>query len=512
VADRDVDLDETPGLVRVLRVLGEHWIVIAVCAVLAAVVAFVYVEHKPNQYTATASLQFTTNSLPDEVAGVGGGGALDPEGEKATNVQLVTTTAVAKLVVKQLKLKASPAEVLGRVTASDPQNDYVVDVSATDTDPAMAAAIANAFAQQYVVYSQEQNQEQLIKGQQLIEQRAAKLPPSATADLANLNALSQKLLLLQAVAEANARVANTAETPGSPSSPDRKGTVAVALVFGLLLGIGLAFALNILNNRVSSWEEFSKLYDLPELAAIPQLPRAPRTSKERDIELEPFRILNNSLSLFAPGHDVKSVLVTSAVPAEGKTTVALGLVRAAALAGRDVILVEADIRRPSLSEKVHIDTHAGGLAAVMFDHVDPTELLQTPFPDMPHLRVLPAGPVPSEAANLLRSQDLARALGSLSLHADLLVIDAAPLLPVVDTRLLLDEVDLDAHLIVARVGLTKREDIRAVRSLIEQRSLQRVGLVINALASSGRRYYYGADAPAGTSGRHASGAEVGAKL
>jgi succinoglycan biosynthesis transport protein ExoP len=495
MAERDTEPTETPGLVRALRVVRERWLVIALCAIVAAGAAFAYVEHKANQYTATASLQFTANSLPSQVAGVGGGQSLDPEGEKATNVQLVTTTSVAELVIKELHLKKSSSELLGQVVASDPQNDYVVDIAATDGDPGLAANIANAFAQQYVVYSREQSQEQLIKGQQLIEQRAARLPATDTVDRANLAALSQKLLLLQAVATANARVANTAETPESPSSPKRTATVLVALIFGLLAGVALSFLLNMLNSRVQAWEEFAALYGLPELAAIPQLPRAPRTSREREMELEPFRILNNSLSLLAPGQDVKTVLVTSGVPGEGKTTVAVGLARAAALSGSDVILVEADLRRPSLASRLRIDPKAAGLASVLFDGADPVELLQSPFPGMPRFRALPAGPVPADAANMLRPHDLTRALSSLSQQADLLVIDAAPLLPVVDTRLLLDEFELDTHLIVARVGLTKRDEIRAVRALIEQRHLANVGLVINALSSSIGRDYYGGDTP-----------------
>src|ERR1035437_6296653 len=326
--EQDPELTETPGLVRALRVLRERWLLIALCGVVAAGAAFAYVEHKPNQYTATAALQFTTNSLPSQVAGVGGGQSFDPEGEKPTNVQLVTSTSVAELVIKQLHLKKSSSELLGQEVASDPQNDYVVDVAVTDGDPVLAAKIANAFAQQYVVYSQEQSQEQLIRGQQLIEQRAARLPATDTVDRANLAALSQKLLLLQAVATGNARVANTAAPPESPSSPKRTATVAVALIFGLLAGVALAFLLNMLNSRVKLWEELSDLYGVAALAGGPQLSRRTPTARDREIELEPFRILYNSLALLAPGHDVKTALITSAVPGEGKTTVAIGLARA----------------------------------------------------------------------------------------------------------------------------------------------------------------------------------------
>jgi capsular exopolysaccharide synthesis family protein len=491
--ERDSETTETPGLVRALQVLRGRWVVIVLCVLVSLVVAVAYVEHKPNQYIATASLQFTTNSLPSQVAGVGSGQSLDPEGEKNTNVQLVTTTPVAESVIEALKLKTTPAELLGEVSASDPQNDYVVDIEVTNENPRVAARIANAFAQQYVVYSQRQNEEQLVKGQQLIARRAAQLPPGESTDRANLNALSQKLLLLQAVATANARVANVASVPQSPSSPNRKATAVVAVIFGLLLGVGLAFLLNLLNTRVRSWEEIEELYGARSLAGIPQRRRA-GTAREREIELEPFRMLRNGLSLLAPDGAVRTVLVTSAVPGEGKTTVAIGLANAAAQAGADVVLVEADLRRPSFSQRLRVDGSAPGLVDALFEGEDPLELLQSPFPDLPRLQVLTAGRVPPDAPNRLRPYELTRAFEALRAHAALVVIDTAPLLPVVDTRILLDQLALDAQLVVARMGVTNREDIRNARSLLEDRGLRRsVGLVVNALPARLRNYYYGED-------------------
>jgi succinoglycan biosynthesis transport protein ExoP len=269
--------------------------------------------------------------------------------------------------------------------------------------------------------------------------------------------------------------------------------VAVALIFGLLAGVALAFLLNLLNSKVKLWEELSDLYGVAALAGIPQLSRRTATARDREIELEPFRILHNSLALLAPGQDINTALITSAVPGEGKTTVAIGLARAAALSGNDVVLVEADLRRPSFAERLSVDGRAPGLAAVLFDGEDPMELLQTPFPGIPRLRVLPAGAVPQDAANRLRPHDLTRAFEGLSARLDLIVIDSAPLLPVVDTRVLLDEVAIDATLIVARAGVTRREEIRGVRALLDHRGLTNVGLVVNGLTSSTGSYYYGDD-------------------
>jgi capsular exopolysaccharide synthesis family protein len=480
-----------------LDVLRERWWIVALCAIVSLLVAVVYVERQPKEYTATSALQFTANSLPSQVAGVPTNQSADPEGEKSTNLQLVTTTPVAALVVKALHLEITPAELLDQVSASNPRDDYIIDISATERDPKLAAQIANAFAQQYVIYSQQQNENQLIKGEQLINQRYAQLPATDTVDRANLHALAQKLLLLKAVQTGNARVADTATTPSAPSSPKKKTTAAAALVVGVLLGIGLAFLLNMLDRRVKSWDEFKELYGFPELASIPQLPNNPRTASEREIALEPFRILQNGLSLLAPDHQVKTVLVTSAVAGEGKTTVACGLARAAALSGRRVVLIEADLRHPSFTYQLPLEEGTPGLASALFYDEDPLGLLQSPIPGLDRLRVLPAGRIPRKATNLLRPAALMEVVASLSSQADLIVIDSAPLLPVVDTRALLGELSIDACLIVARAGKTKREEARRARSVLDQARSAGVGLVINALPEVTGGYYYGEE-PTGT--------------
>ncbi len=479
-----------------------------ICACVCFGVALLYARHQTKMYTATAQLQFTANTLPSQVAGVQQTQSVDPEGDKATNVALVTTLPVASLVAKSLKLNISPSQLLEQVTASNPQNDYIVNVSATNTDPHFAANVANSFAQQYVVYSQQQNESQLIKGEQLIDKRYAELPANDNVNRANLRALYQKLLLTQAVQTANAHVVNTATPPSSPSSPKTKQLAAVALVLGLLVGVGFAFLLNLFDRRVRSWEEFEELYGMSTLASIPLVPRLvprrPRAPGELETAIEPFRILHNSLSVLRSPRRVKTVLVTSAIPGEGKTTVALGLARAAALSGQEVILVEADLRRPTLQQQLlqegsvrigqgslELSGESRGLTSVLLDGANPLDLLTTSMPGVERLKLLFGGPVNLAATNLMRSGRLAKAFDLLVSQADLVVIDSAPLLPVVDTQLLLDEVAIDACLIVARVGTTTREQARRARAIFDRRQLSNTGLVINGISEIADGSYYG---------------------
>jgi polysaccharide biosynthesis transport protein len=481
---------EVPGIVQALRVLRERWWVIAICGLVAMVSALVYVERQPKQYTATSKLQFTSNNIPSQVAGVPESQSIDPEGEKATNLQLVTTTPVATQVIKTLKLNTTAPELLEEVTASNPNNDYIVDVSVTDAHPGRAAAIANAFAEQYVIYSQQEKEAQLVRGEQLINQKLAQLPPDDTTDRANLRNLSQKLLLLQAVQTGNAKVVGTATVPGSPSSPKVKSTVLIALIVGLLLGVGLAFLLNLIDRRVKSLEELEQLYGLPAMASIPQLPRRMQTGREFEPALEPFRILHNGLALVAQGKKVKVVLLTSAVAGEGKTTAAIGLARASALSGLKVILVDADLRRPSLGAQLGLtSSREEGLTTALFQGKDPLDLLSSPEDEVDQLQVLTSGPVPLHATDMLRSDQLSDVFAAIAAAADIVVIDAAPLLPVVDTRTLLDEVAIDACLIVGRVGTTTRDQTRRVRTVLDRRKLTGLGLVVNDPTETGTTYY-----------------------
>lgn len=492
---------ETPGLLNALGVLRRRWWLPLLCALACAVVAALLDSREHKQYTAAASLRFTTNTLPSQVAGVQENEAIDPEGNKATDVQLVTSTPVAELVIKDLKLHMSATELLANVSASNPQDDYIVQLSANDESPSLATAIANAFVREYVTYSQQQNEAQLIKGEQLIDQRFAELPATDTTDRANLRSLYQKLLLLQAVQTSNAQVVDTATVPTSPTSPKVKDTVAIALLVGMLIGVGLAFLLNLLDRHVKSWEELEELYGVSALASIPPIPRKLR---DRETALEPFRILHNSLSTLSPSGDVRTVLVTSAVPGEGKTTIAFGLARAAALSGRSVILVEADFRRPTLQQQLQTGTYPvgpgatraasddpRGLSSVLRNDGDALDILRSPVPGLENLKVLFAGPVRMNALNVTSAHNLKRVIGTLQSHADLVVIDSAPLLPVVDTRVLLDEAPIDACLIVARTGLATREEARRTRSVFDRRHLEGIGLVINSISEVADDKYYG---------------------
>ena len=472
--------------------LRERWWVVLISVVACVAVALALTLHATKEYTATAKLLFAENPLITEVGGTAPAPTADPQADQATNLLLVTTSEVAAAVKQALASPLSVSQLLDSVTTTADQSSNIVDVSATDTNPARAALIADAFADQYVALSKSQSQQQVLSGEQLITQQLKALPqtPANAANRANLELALQKLEAVAAVQAGNAQVVDRAMVPTSPSSPNKKVNLIVAFVFGLALGVGLAFLLNLLDRRLKSVEDFEEAYGTRALAAIPWLRRGPAVVDP--VAAEQFLILRSGLSVLTPPRrDARVVLVTSAVAGEGKTTVAIGMARAAATAGQTVILVETDFKRPALRARLGFGDDGMGLSSVLAGGADPGSLLYSPVPGLPNLLVMTSGPLPPSSAALLRDAEMGRLLERLAVDADLVVLDAPPLLPVADAQALLDHAQLDAYVIVGRANFTKREEARDVRQRLERRKLTGVGLVVNGVHHvAGGDYYH----------------------
>ena len=330
----------------------------------------------------------------------------------------------------------------------------------------------------------------MLAGERLLTAKLNAVPATDTASRANLEAALRKLLVLEAVQTANAQVVDRAAEPGTPSSPNLKLNVLLALVFGLVLGVGLAFLLNLFDRRLTSVEDVEDQYDTRALASIPRL-QLRRTRPLDRTQIEPFLILRAGLSVLNARRDTRVVLVTSAVPGEGKTSVAIGLAYAVASSGQNVILLEADTKRPVLASRLRVDNNSnGGLTTALVGGIPANSLLQVPFDDLPTLLVMPSGPPEANSATLLRSGEMGHLIEQLGETADLVVIDAPPLLPVADAQALLEHPELDAVLIVARVDFTKRDEARRAHQLLQRRNLPAIGLVVNDVRDlAGGEYY-----------------------
>jgi tyrosine-protein kinase len=481
------------SFVRALRIARERWWVIGVAAIVCAAAAYAVSTTSTKEYEAKSKILFRNPGFSNALVGAEVfAPSIDPERDASTNVLLVKSNEVAEQVKKKLALETTTSDLLDNIDVQVEENADVAGIIAKDPDPAQAAKISDAFAEQYVLFRQQADRKKVADAETLLRQRRDSLPADETAERRELSGALQKLVALEAVQTGNAEVIDRASVPTSPSSPKPKRDAAIALIFGALLGTALAFVLDFFDRRVKSVEEFEEIYGLRALATVPQSAFVARGREGRTAAFEPYRVLSNTLGYLMRPQDGRIVLVTSAIDGEGKTSVSINLARAVALAGQPVALVETDLRQPSFARYFRFDETSPGLTTALVARQPAREFLRTISPTLRDLSVLPSGPLPPNPTELLQSGQMRDLLVELSSGGRWVILDAPLLLSIADAQVLLDHPQVDACLIVARAYRTTRDEARQARAIVDQHRLNPLGLVVTgAREAEGTYRYYG---------------------
>lgn len=279
-----------------------------------------------------------------------------------------------------------------------------------------------------------------------------------------------------------------ASAGGQPLSPNVHRNLLTGLALGLVLGVVTALVQNSLDTRLRTSAEVEESSRLPVLATIPLENRGRSLvvqSYPRSQRAEAIRQVRANLQFAALDVPLQVLVVTSAVPEEGKTAVASDLALACAEAGQSVIVVDADLRRPRLLEA--FDVAAGpGLTDVLVGNADLEQCLRA-HPGV-SLQILTSGTLPARPSELLGSQAMAHLIDGLAARVDLVIIDSAPLLPVADTSSLLANVD--AVLVVTRLNSTTRRQLRSAVERLRSFQTRIVGVVSNGGRTAESDGYY----------------------
>lgn len=494
------ELTERTGLEHALRVLRRRWKLIVLCAVLVAGAAVGFSVIQQKKYTTSASLLFTSQQFDQELFGTSAAPTLqNPTAVQATNVDLVSLPVVATRTANALHL--SKGLVHSEVSVSQTGQSNIVQVSVTDPHPARAALIANTYVNQFVIFRRQADRAQLASARHLVKQQLAKLnrrQRAGSVGQALLNRANQ-LGVLAALQTGNAEVAQTAGVPGGPSSPKTKRNGALGLLIGLLLGLVLAFVLERLDHRLREPSELERLYGVPVLSVVPQsraLAMEPYDSLPAS-DLESFALLRARLRYFNVDRRVDSLLVTSALSGEGKTTVALNLAIIESLTGnRNVLLFELDLRRPSLGKRLGISA-SPGTAEVLSGNASLEDALTRV--ETPHgangrgpttgFTLLPSGAIPPNPVELLSSRALTELLETLTQRFDIVVVDSPPVTLVSDAIPLVQHVS--GVLVVARMEHTTISAARHAAEQLTNLKAPTLGVVANAVPPKDRAYYFG---------------------
>jgi succinoglycan biosynthesis transport protein ExoP len=495
-------LRESDGLAGALAVLRRRWPIVVGVTLVCVLISVVRHERAAKSYTATASVAFQSGTLPDAALQIFPSGSSEPQREANTEVLIAHSPEVAQGVRQQLHSPASTEALLNQAKVEAAPSADILDISASSSSSQYSAQLANAFAEQYLAFRARTELAGISAAQTNLKRQIAALPPGSS-ERANLQQSLQRLSELQAVAGGGANVIGRASPPTSPTGSSLTVAAAVGLLIGLALSLSLVFLLESLDRRIKTLEECERDYRLPALVGVPQSGFRRQRAAERAELLEPYRILRSALDFAAVTHRLDTLLITSAVSGEGKTTVAVDLAHTVALAGRRVVLVELDLRRPTFTEHFGIAFDAGLTTALTESGAVVSELLVEPFSELPNLSLLPAGRVPHNPSELLGSPRISEIVGELASEEGIVIIDAPPLNPVADAQVLLDNPAIHASLIVARLNRLTRDAARRARGILDRHMVEPVGLVVTGMHESSRygySAYRNADATVATDG------------
>ena len=438
-----------------LRVLRRRWRIVAALLALALVTAVTVTATSTRIYQADAEVFV---SLQDTNAGSTSNayqGNLFSQERVKSYAKIANSPKVTGPVVTQLGLDLTPEQLAAKITATAPTDTVLVDLVVKDPSPVRARDIANAVSLQFAKVVRD------------LEKPATGRPSPVSVT-----------------------VVRPADLPVAPVSPRTTINIALGLLVGLALGIGVAVLRETLDTTLKTSEDLQKITGSSALGVISydgQAQRNPLVSQvdSRSGRGEAFRTLRTNLRFVDIDNPPRTVVITSSVASEGKSTTACNLAITLASAGVRVILVEGDLRRPRVADYMGLDGSVG-LTDVLIGRAALDVVLQ-PW-GTSTLSVLASGPLPPNPSELLGSAQMGELLKAMSARADLVLIDAPPLLPVTDAAVLGRE--CDGALVIVRYGKTTREQLTRSLGALESVGARVLGTVLN-MAPTGGAHGYG---------------------
>ncbi len=522
------ELGAAPSLRTYLIVVRRRKWWLALFALLGLAVSLAISLTEPKEYSATAQLLV----LP---SGAVAFGAYQPPVTPTvvqTELQLITSAPVTEAVRQRLGSEPS-------VSAAQVAQTNVISISAISRTPSRAAIVANTYAKAFVSYRQSVASSNLAAAEGQLQSQISSLgtqikslqgKPGAAAEVTAL--VNQEAVLKEqaaqtqvsgAVATGGVELVTPAQPPASPSSPKPARDGALGLAAGLLVGLGIAFARDNLDEALSSKEGAESLAGAPVLAMVPTVTSWKKrkravlvsTSQPTSPAAEAYRSLRTALQFARQERQLRSILITSPAADEGKTATTANLGVVFAQAGERVVLVSCDLRRPRLGQFFGLDEQVGLTTVLRGEH----SLERALQPVSGHESLVGAplrARCSSNPAELLSEPGTRKVFAALAQSFDLVLVDSPPLLPVTDAVVLSKQVD--ATLLVVAPGQTRRVTLRRSSEKLAQVNAPVVGLVLNGVnKQSGYGYGYGygyysraRELPAGAAGANGNAAAASA--
>lgn len=438
-----------------LTALRKRWLVIVLLAVVGAGIGYYQAQTATPLYRASSEMYVslargdTTGELVQ--------GSTYTRSLVESFVQLATTPKVLDPVVDDLGLTISSHALAGAVSATSPLNTVIIQVTAVSKNPDRAAAIANSVAAH-------------------LSETVVDLSPTSESGAATVK--------MNVVAPATA--------PTAPFSPNKKMKVATGLVGGLAIGVVIALLVARLDTRVRTVKDLPTEPERALLGTIPQ-DKAIRKHGARAIMVFPhaplaesYRRVRTNLQFLNVSKPVTVVVISSAVPNEGKSLTSINLALTMAEQGKRVLLVDADLRRSSIAMECGLEGSAG-LSTVLVGEATMDEVVQ-PW-GAPNLDVITAGATPPNPGHLVESEAMTRFIAAARAEYDFVVVDAPPMLAVTDAAVLGRQTD--GVIVVAGSSKVRRHELRDALASLDAIEVTCLGIVLNKVRTGrGDSYSY----------------------
>ncbi len=456
-----METEESLDLREYLSIFRRRWWVLALGVVGGGLLALALTLSTTPLYQATAKVLVQGGRTP----GLPTAGDIQVNQALAQQyVDLITTRPILERVIERLSLSDSVETLSQRIQIQSQRS--LIEITATDPDPSLAAQIANVTATTFIEDFRDRQLSQIAEFQAELSKYGITQDPN--------------LIAAQAAALTTLSLVEEAVPPRSPASPSLVRNVGLAATVGLALAFLLVFVLELLDDRVRSSDDVRALLGLPTLGIVPRSQGTPYGGF-----VEAYRYLQTNLEFAAlDTKGVKSLLVTSCRPNEGKTMTAINLAITMAGQGKSVVLVDADLRHPDLHSTFGVD-RVPGLTHVLRGAAElDAALIAT---STKNLSLLCSGPVPADPTPLFRSAKMRELIRQLEERAEVVILDTAPVLAVADTLPLAALVD--GVLFVVDASATRRQEVKRGVETLRQTATTLLGIVLNKVAASDSGYY-----------------------
>jgi non-specific protein-tyrosine kinase len=408
------------------------------------------------------------------------------------------------------------------VSVTPVRDTQLVQVVVQSSDPELAASIANILPDVFMQMNRERQQERFADTRQELQvelaaaeadleeteqalngladtpenknerDRLTRLAARYQTTYSNLSKSLEDLRLAEAQTTDNITLTTPAQATSSPIRPRVLFNTLLALIVGALIGLGIAFLIEYLDDTVKIPDHVRDLTGLATLGNVIHLEGASPDQRmvthmaPKSLGAEAYRVLRTNLQFSALDKPLATLVVTSAAPGEGKSTTISNLAAVMAQSDKRVILVDADLRRPSLHKLLKLPNNVGLSTALLDKGRDPEAYLQET--DVPNLRVMTTGPIPPNPAEMLNSARMHEMIEVLKGEADVVLFDTPPVLAVADTAILASQVD--GTLLVVWAGRTRGEMLAQAVERLQSLGIQPLGVVLNKLTQRKSGYYY----------------------